>query len=140
MLSGRKRRFRGQGLVEFALVGPIFFLLVLGTIEGGRLVWTYHTLNNAVKEGSRYTLVRGTNSDLSEAPATDEGVEAYMEGKSAALDPAKFNANITELDGNMDNQSRFRIDATYQMDFVVSYIFGMGSIELNASSQAIFSK
>ena len=30
-----RRRSRGQALAEFALVAPIFFLLLFGIIEGG---------------------------------------------------------------------------------------------------------
>jgi Flp pilus assembly protein TadG len=135
--SGRYR-FRGQGLVEFALVGPIFFFLVLGIIEGGRLVWTYHTLNNAVKEGTRYALVRGDNSELSDAPATDASVKTYMLDKSAGL--VEANLSVDLVAPSMDNQDPLRVEATYQYNFIVSYIFGMGSTELEASSEAIFSK
>lgn len=139
MLLDRKRRFRGQGLVEFALVGPIFFLLVLGTIEGGRMVWTYHTLNNAVKEGTRYALVRGENTELSGGAATKPKITDYMLDHSTGLTEANLNVEFLHPQGT-DNQDPFRVEATYEHDFIVSYIFGMGSIELEASSQAIFSK
>ncbi len=36
-----KRKFKGQGLVEFALVIPILLLLVFGIIEAGRLLFIY---------------------------------------------------------------------------------------------------
>jgi len=57
-LRGRKQS-RGQGLVEFALVAPILFLMFFGILEFGRFVLYYHTLNNAVREGARYAIVHG---------------------------------------------------------------------------------
>lgn len=40
---------RGQGLVEFALVLPIFMLLMFGIIDGGRVVFA----NNSMAQSSR---------------------------------------------------------------------------------------
>lgn len=53
-LTARERgRRRGQGLVEFALVLPIFLLLIFGVIDGGRYVYVNSTLSNAAREGAR---------------------------------------------------------------------------------------
>jgi Flp pilus assembly protein TadG len=53
---------RGQALVEFALVAPVFFLILFAVIEGGRFILYYETLNNATREGARYAIVNGANS------------------------------------------------------------------------------
>jgi Flp pilus assembly protein TadG len=44
----------GQSLVEFALVFPIFLLLLFGLIDIGRFVYTANALNQAAREGARY--------------------------------------------------------------------------------------
>jgi Flp pilus assembly protein TadG len=49
----RRARRRGQSLVEFALVLPIFLLLIMGVIDAGRLVYMNSTLSNAAREGAR---------------------------------------------------------------------------------------
>ena len=59
--SGR-RRSRGQALAEFALVAPLFFLILFGIIEAGRFIFYYEILNNATREGARYAIVNGANS------------------------------------------------------------------------------
>lgn len=61
----RAERSRGQALAEFALVAPIFFLLLFGIIEGGRFILYYETLNNATREGARYAIVHGYNTPCS---------------------------------------------------------------------------
>jgi Flp pilus assembly protein TadG len=47
------RHRAGQSMVEFAVLAPIFFLLLLGTIDLGRAVYTYNAISNAAREGAR---------------------------------------------------------------------------------------
>ena len=48
------RRYRkGAAVVEFALVAPVFTLIVLGGIEMGRALRVQAALDNAVREGCR---------------------------------------------------------------------------------------
>jgi Flp pilus assembly protein TadG len=49
-------------MVEFALVAPMFFLLLFGIIEAGRFIFYYETLSNATREGARYAIVNGANT------------------------------------------------------------------------------
>ena len=53
----RRDRQAGQALVEFALVFPIFFLLLMGIIDLGRFVYTDATLSQAAREGARVAAV-----------------------------------------------------------------------------------
>jgi Flp pilus assembly protein TadG len=46
-------RRRGQSLVEFALVLPIFLLMLFGLIDVGRFVYLNTTLSQAAREGAR---------------------------------------------------------------------------------------
>jgi hypothetical protein len=62
------RRRRGQALVEFALVAPVFFLILLAVIEGGRFMLLYQALGNATREGARYAIVHGSNSFCPSGP------------------------------------------------------------------------
>mgnify|MGYP000500059501 CR=1 FL=1 len=64
----RPERSRGQALVEFALVAPLLFLLILGTIEAGRFIFYYELLNHAAREGARYAIVHGARSDCPSGP------------------------------------------------------------------------
>ena len=49
-------------MVEFALIAPIFFLVLFAIIEGGRFMFYYEALNHATREGARYAIVNGANS------------------------------------------------------------------------------
>jgi Flp pilus assembly protein TadG len=48
---------RGQGLVEFALVLPIFLLMLFGLIDGGRYVYLNSVVSQAAREGARLATV-----------------------------------------------------------------------------------
>jgi len=51
---GRNKGMVGQGMVEFALVAPIIFLLLWGIIEVAHLFFVYNTVAIASREASRY--------------------------------------------------------------------------------------
>jgi hypothetical protein len=50
---GRRQRNRGQSLVEFALVLPVFFLLLAGIIDFGFMFYSRISVINAAREGAR---------------------------------------------------------------------------------------
>jgi hypothetical protein len=52
----RSRGERGQALVEFALVGIIFFMMVFGIIDMARLFQSWVTVQHAAREGARYAI------------------------------------------------------------------------------------
>src|SRR6186997_1081490 len=57
-LSLRRRGTRrGQALVEFALVIPLFVLFLVAIFDLGRAVFAYNTLTNAAREGARTAIV-----------------------------------------------------------------------------------
>jgi Flp pilus assembly protein TadG len=53
MTQTARRTGRGQTLVEFALVFPIFILLLFGLIDVGRLIFATTAVSNAAREGAR---------------------------------------------------------------------------------------
>jgi hypothetical protein len=52
-------KFKGQGIVEFALVLPLLLLLVFGIIEAGRLLFIYSAVLSSSREAARYGSAAG---------------------------------------------------------------------------------
>jgi Flp pilus assembly protein TadG len=48
---------RGAGAAEFALVLPLFLLVFLGTVDVGRLMWTWNRAEKATQMAVRYAVV-----------------------------------------------------------------------------------
>ncbi len=73
-MAGSRNRRRdseagGQTLVEFALVLPIFLLVVFGLLDVGRLVFTNAALSQAAREGARLAAVEAAWVGDSSTPA-----------------------------------------------------------------------
>ena len=49
---------RGQSLVEFALLIPVFLLFAVVVFDLGRAVYYYSAVHNAAREGARYGVVK----------------------------------------------------------------------------------
>jgi TadE-like protein len=59
-------RSRGQGLVEFALVLPVFMVILIGMVDLGRAIWANNSVANAAREAARFASVHGGScEDLS---------------------------------------------------------------------------
>jgi hypothetical protein len=56
---GRRPGARGQGLVEFALVLPVFMVILIGMVDLGRAIWANNAVANASREAARFASVHG---------------------------------------------------------------------------------
>jgi hypothetical protein len=63
-MTSLRDRERGQGLAEFAIVIPVFLLIVFGMIDIGRVIWATDDITNAAREGARYASVHGNSPVL----------------------------------------------------------------------------
>lgn len=69
-LRCRKTRL-GAATVEFAVIAPLFVLLLFGMIEFGRLVMVQQVITNASREGARRAVVeQATTADVTSAVQT----------------------------------------------------------------------
>lgn len=64
-----RQKPRGQAMVEFALVFPIFVLLLVGIFDFGRVIWVNDTLSTAAREAARYAIVHGGSTSGLSCPA-----------------------------------------------------------------------
>ena len=58
------RASRAQAMVEFALVIPIFLLVVIAIIDVGRGVFAYNSITNGAREGARLAIVNQTQASI----------------------------------------------------------------------------
>jgi Flp pilus assembly protein TadG len=57
----RSRRQAGVAAVEFALVASVFFMILIGAMEMGRLLWTWNAAGEATRLGARMAVVCNIN-------------------------------------------------------------------------------
>lgn len=123
------RRFRrcegGVSALEFALVAPLFFLLLFGIVEFGRLAWIRTSLQFAADEASRYALI---SSGASTSQITD-----YARARVSGVDPSLVTVNVTqEASGG---RTFVVVDLSYNFSFVAENLLPYGPISLVGRSR-----
>ena len=79
----KRAKPRGQAMVEFALVFPIFILLLVGLFDFGRVIWVNDTLASAAREAARFAIVHG-GSGSTACPVGPPAATAVIPAASAS--------------------------------------------------------
>jgi len=91
-------RARGQAMTEFALIAPIFFLLLFGVIQIGLLMAGQNGLVNGVRDTTRraatYRVNQDSFTDTSALSAICTTVKANLQSKMQAGIPGFKPANL----------------------------------------------
>jgi len=128
-----KKHLSGQTLIEFALLFPVFLLLVLGFFDLGRAVFYYSSLTNAVRETARYAIVHH-DDDRTETKLREMVLDKY----AFAINPNDIIIDIGYYQEDDDlNQpppapgadpifTNIAIKATYIFDPVTPFIDRLG--------------
>ena len=106
-VKGSMKGCRGATLVEFAMVLPVFVLLLFGIIEFGRYFFVQHTLQFATREGTRLALVGGTLADANGNPLsrTASIIKQIRDNASLAVNPAEISISIFPITANLFRSS-----------------------------------
>lgn len=103
---------RGQALVEMALVLPLFFLLLFGVVEMGRVGYAYITVNNAAREGGRIASFGGTDLEINSS----------INNASVSLDPAKLTITITPPQSLRLSGQEITVQVSYPVQLIIPII------------------
>ena len=80
-----KEHGRGQALVEFSIILPVFFLLVAGMFDFGLGIYSDLTLVNAAREGARLGVIE---------PGDTTAIESRVRSMAGNLDLSKLNVTV----------------------------------------------
>ncbi len=96
--ASRGRRL-GTAAVEFALVAPIYFVLILGTVEFGRCLMVSELLTEAARKGCRKGILEGTSTSQITDAATSFLTTVGISGETAQVVINDGVGNVTEASG-----------------------------------------
>jgi hypothetical protein len=82
-----RRNRRAAAAVEFALVAPVFLMLVLGMIEYGRMVMVQQVITNASREGARAAVLDGATTSEVTATVTSYLTSGSISGATVTVSP-----------------------------------------------------
>jgi len=99
----RRSRFRrGATAVEFALVAPIFFLLLLASFEFSRLNVIRHTADNAAYEAARIAMVPGATATEAAAEVNRIMNLVHARGVTVTVNPTTLGPNTNQITVTVD--------------------------------------
>ncbi|HEX6961939.1 MAG TPA: TadE family protein [Lacipirellula sp.] len=92
----------GAAAVEFAIVAPIFFLLLIASLEFGRLNVIRHTADQAAYEAARHAMVPGAT--VAEARDHADRMLRIVGARGATIDvqPAVLGPDVDEITVTVD--------------------------------------
>jgi Flp pilus assembly protein TadG len=126
-----RKKSRGQGMLEFAIVGPIFFLMLFGVIELGRAMFVTHQVANGAREGARWAMVRG---ELSGEAIDESDVRDIVLERTSGLDPDELTVNADWPNG-IAIGSVVSVTVTYNYTPLISNFFSTGSFTITRTSE-----
>jgi Flp pilus assembly protein TadG len=80
-----RRPGMGASAVEFAIVAPVFFMIVLGMVEMGRAFMVLEQLTEAARRACRVAVVDGTSSATIKQTAVDYLTGVGIKGETASI-------------------------------------------------------
>ncbi len=113
---------RGQALSEFALAVPIFLVLMLLTVEAGRLVFTWSCLTEGGREGARTAVLGSTTSTTPITNAT-LNLTAWMGVTTSNVSVSRNGSVVT---GSFTKQRGDAMSVTITYTYTVFIAQGLG--------------
>lgn len=126
---------RGQSLVEFALVVPLFLLLLFGLFDLGRGVFAYNAIQNAAREAVRLAIV-----DQNEDAIT---TEAQQHAIGLGLNDSNVGLSFLQP-GTMTAPCLTPVAISCEVEILINYRFTpatpiignlIGNIDMSAASR-----
>ncbi len=115
------RNQAGASAVEFGITAPIFFMIIVGLIEGGLLLWTQIGLQHGAEMAARCTTINpGICGSVGQT-------QTYAAQQSYGLNPVP--STFTVSSAPCGNQ----VSADYDFSFISTY-FGISSLQIHAQS------
>lgn len=127
---------RGQTLVEFALILPVFLFLSLMIFDFGRAVYYYNAIHNAARAGARYGVIHPKTTDYPAIQTT-----AINNAVGLGLTPANVGVGLGTPE-NVGGESNPTIKVTVTYTFkpvtpLVANFLPCGCSTLTIRSEAV---
>lgn len=151
-LSALRVSEEGAALVETAISLVLLLTFMFGILEVSLMLYTYHFVSEAAREGTRYALVRGYDCTgfPSACPAAPADIQTYVKGLSyPGIDPSKMtvtvsyaayptgtNCSPSALCNNPGNT--VKVQVSYAFPFSIPFV-PANTVNMSSTSQMVIS-
>jgi hypothetical protein len=147
-----RKHERGVTIIEFAMVLPLVFILMLSVLDFGLCFFAQHTLQFATREGVRLALVGRTIDDANGNPLTREAtiIKTIQDKAAIAIPAAQLSISIYPVANDLKDPngwqqeqdagtggSYMRVRTSFDYHFispVLKAVFTDGALSLQAQS------
>jgi Flp pilus assembly protein TadG len=135
MISRRSSK-RGQSMTEFALVLPVFILLIFGVLDLGRVVWANSALAHASREAARYAIVQGPviDKDAVREVALDQAIAGGENLTVEVCYGLGCSGDSDTPDGTSARGTPVTVTIRGSVSATTGMVFGFGTIGVSGSS------
>lgn len=112
-----KKKERGQAMVEFVMVLPIFLLLIFAIVDFGMGFHAWLTVTNSAREGARLGSVRGTSAQIVQR----------VQDTADTLDAADMTVTVTNAQGDPGESVVVGVDYDYTLITPLDSVLGLVS-------------
>ena len=113
--SGARPGEKGQAMVEFVLILPIFLLLVFAIIDFGMGFHAWLTVTNSAREGARLGSVRASQAQIVQR----------VQDTADSLDASNLSVTVTNAQGSPGQSVVVDVDYEYTLITPLSNIMGL---------------
>lgn len=105
---------RGASAIEFALLAPVFFALMIGVVEVGLYMQNYNAVRSLASDASRFAAVEYQKNNTASETTLEDNITAM-----ALASPYNLSADRLQVD--VDEVLPSRVDGAREFDLVITY-------------------
>src|SRR3989304_6618928 len=106
LIRARKNGEKGQALVEFTLLVPIFLVLLFAIIDFGMGFYSWISVTNGAREGARLGVVMGTEQQIK---------DQVYQAVSLPNEGTKMTVTVTNAQGQPGQSVVVKVDYDYDL-------------------------
>ncbi len=127
---------RGTAFVEFGLLAPVFFIVTVGIVDFGRMMWLSNSVEHAATEGARYAAVRGVGKPT---VATAQQIKDFARAQVTLIPTSEMTVNVSWTPTNNNNPgSTVTVQVTYDdFEYLLVGFLGFDPVDLEGTSTMV---
>lgn len=126
------RDARGTSMVEFAILAPVIFGLLLGVLQIGLQMFSYNAIRSVTADTARFTIVEYQKRDLLAAEQVASKAVAIAVNAPYSLNIDNLTATVTTPTTDITGTKKFQIVLTYIPPSPLSFLH-VGTPTLSAT-------
>lgn len=112
-LSCLRRDTRGAAMVEFAILAPVIFGMMLGVLQIGVQMFSYNVLRSVAADTVRYTMIEYQKEDKLIAEQVETKAVAFATTPPYSLNANLLDATVTTPTTDINGMKKFQLVLTY---------------------------